>query len=311
MRRRVKLLSIIIILCIFCFSETFSVHSQLSVGDVSTYKITNSKIYLASGSNFVSAKGFRFKGTNYPSKTKVDFSVNYVGGGINGNFTIGNESFFIGYLENWYTTLVPFFMRYTSIIVYRSVYLWSMHNFTNGLYFNIYPYINPTAENHEFFENLGEDFLSAFESVSQDYPGLEYNYRYSEKNNIVYFESWLGGEISGVYGPAIGYSFDYLAEVEFGNNFHIAFDKVSGLVTGFGFRGWTMGVLNDQAVKVSLEYQYQLVGYRLPRYTLGTYKDYLSSIGLIVSSVLIPTIIIAVSIPVIVKYRKKKKQKAD
>lgn len=283
-----------------------SVHSELSVGDVYSYKMMNSKIYLASGSNFISAKGFRFKGTNYPSKTKADFSVNYVGGGINGNFTIGTESLLIGYLEDWYTALVPFYMRYTSIIVYRSIYLWSMHNFSNGLFFNIYPYINPTAENHEFFENLGENFLSDFATVSQDYPGLEYNYRYFEKDNIVYFESWLGGEISGVYGPAIGYYYDYLAEVEFGNNFHIAFDKVSGLVTGFGFRGWTNGVLNGQDVKVSLEYQYQLVGYRLPRYTFGTYKDFLPSIGLIVSSVLVPIIIIAVCVPVIVKYRRKK-----
>ncbi|MHA1126896.1 MAG: choice-of-anchor S family protein [Candidatus Heimdallarchaeota archaeon] len=279
----------------------------IEVGDVLQFKILHSKITATVGSNTVTEKGFQFFGaTQYHQRTSVDVLVNWIGDGINVNYSIGDDdSHMWGYSENWYEYLIPNSVFYTCRKTNSLVKNWVFEDFSKGNYFFLPPYIYPSFDAWAFFSNYKtslEAELANFEQLG--YP-LNYDVISQETDESIYFESWVGGENSHLFGKVFGASSDFNSMVDFGNQFQIQFSKTTGLVEGFRRRGWVSGTINDLSVIISLDYHYEAKGYSLPRFSVGRYIDFFPKTYLYA---LIPSVVVLIGVAsfFIVKYRKKK-----
>jgi hypothetical protein len=246
--------------------------AQLAAGDELSYKITKAKVDNSIDDNEVSKNGFRFNGKNYPSGTRCLLTINFVDVAIYGDITIGVDNQTFSYLGDWFINTIPHFMIYTTSVTNKLVENWNYINFSAGVVFNLYPYIQPTQSNLEFFSEITDDFITYFESISTQYPNLNFQYLLKEKSNQIYYESWIGGEINGLLGSALSLFPNYQANTSISNHFHITVDKSSGLIKGFGYKGSVKGILNNQTVSTFIEFAYKIGGYCFPNYQLGPYR---------------------------------------
>ncbi|MCF2142869.1 MAG: hypothetical protein K9W42_04140 [Candidatus Heimdallarchaeota archaeon] len=100
---------------------------------------------------------------------------------------------------------------------------------------------------------------------------------------------------------------DYKSNIAFGNNLAFTINKTSGLIYGFGQRGWVRGSIDDKKVKTSMNIKYEIMGYNLPAYKLGRFRDFTKNNRL--AAILVPSIsmpIIAGMIVIIVKRNNQK-----
>ena len=277
----------------------------MTAGDILHYKITKAQANIAIGLNKTSVKGFNFNGINFPINTKCQFKINYIDTGLNGEIAVGSESSSFGFLEDWYVNLLPFYHKYVSAITNELVFNWFYYNFTNGLLFKIYPYFHPTTSNLAFFSELDDSLNSFYSGINNQFPYISFNSLLDESPTSLYFETYVGGELDGIFGDALGLSKEIISNVTFGNHFHIKLNPSSGIVEGFGFKGWVDGIMSDQLVSVFMDYAYKLVCSWIPNYQLGP-KSYL---GLIIC---IPVVFVisGIAASLIVVKKKKKHLKA-
>lgn len=73
-----------------------------------------------------------------------------------------------------------------------------------------------------------------------------------------------------------------------------------------GYQGWVQGNINDLPVKVSIEYQYELINYSLPDYEFGKYRKFSDS-GILLVILFPSSIIIIITIPTVVYLKRKKR----
>lgn len=129
-------------------------------------------------------------------------------------------------------------------------------------------------------------------------------------DDVFVFESWVGGEVDASFGRILNDRSDYPSDISFGNNFHFAINNETGLVHGFGLRGWVQGKIDGKSVKVSINFQYELEGYAMQDYQFGEFIDFNSENGSnsnLYYLFFIPGTV-TVGVIVFIVYRRKKKK---
>ncbi|MHA1557813.1 MAG: choice-of-anchor S family protein, partial [Candidatus Heimdallarchaeota archaeon] len=210
--------------------------------------------------------------------------------GINFRFWLGEQSSNSFFSIDWLDYKGLRFSYYTLYYTYEMI-----ENFANGYkvdltFYTIYPYINPYYSDYlTDSEIFGNDLSTLFNPIFNVNRDIEYSYVYEESSDgIVYFESWVGGEIDSTFGNSINGKESYDTDIEFGNNFHYVADKNSGIVYGLGRQGWIKGTINDIEVKVSMSCEYQLKNYKISNYQFGNYRDFILISQL--NKILVPSI---------------------
>ncbi len=297
---------LVIILLNLLLPINITENSAVNIGDTYTYEISKARIYAIVGENSYSSDGFEFSAKNYPPGTLVSCEItDYIDGDIELVCSIDNRTQISYSVSNWVHIILDYYMIYTTTKAYELAQSWLDILLLELFFFGIRPYIHPTTYSYEFFNTLAEVFNSTYKSYSTIYPNFECDFNIQSSNNLVYIESWLGGKIKGSCGEIFGFNDDVPTNINFGNNFHIAFMNETGLVQGMGYRGWVKGKINETSVKVSIEYQYELHNYNLPDFIFGIYYyDFNSNYYYLF---LLPVIIIGGAIGFIVYRRKKKK----
>jgi len=273
------------------------------------YTVTKGNYYIEIGDNVASSNGYLFNGLELKPPVLVNVTVESVEShGINFEYFVGNNSRIGFYAGNW---LDVFGVDFSFTPLYHTMRM--VENFQNGFwidltFFNIRLYINPLFNDYLFSpDELGEDICYFFNRWSYRYPDIECSYNYSIVNKILVFESWVGGEINTQFGNIITDSADFPTDITFSNNFHFAIDQELGLVLGFGQRGWVKGIINDEKVKVSMEFDFEFENYTMQDYQFGAFKDFTkNNLPLILSlSIGIP-VIMSISIIIIFTIRKQR-----
>ncbi|HUT81238.1 MAG TPA: choice-of-anchor S family protein [Candidatus Bathyarchaeia archaeon] len=279
----------------------------LSPGDTLTYIIKKSRISASIGSNSIDVKGISFWGEKCPERSSIEASLNYIGDGLNADYSYKESQFNFGYT---YTDFLVMMSRFTYLSTYYTYTLslnWEREDFSKGFYFFLYPYINPVTTTWSFFASLNETFIPYFTYYNYLQSDIEYTFHYSYDSNKLYYESWNGGNIKGSHGFMGGFTEDIDASFAFGNQFQIVIESSTGIVKGIHFRGWSKGSCNNKAVDLVLDYQYELSSYSLPRFKFGSFPfNYYNLLYIL------PPVFILSLIPLIVfLYKKRCKKKID
>lgn len=290
-----------------------SINASLNVNDSFIYEITKAGYYAKFGDNATLIKDYRFGSLECPIGTKVNATVEEaepVGGDVKFIFYVENRSRIAFITANWLdisAVALSFSILYNAYETVKDFD--AIHHLTILVLYRIRPFIHPDFNDYlNSPETLGDDIDSFFSKWHYRYPDIEVQYDYSEVEGILYFESWVGGKVNGQFGEIITGKSDYLSEISFGNNFHFAVNKDSGVVQGFGQQGWVKGTIDDKAFKFSSKIEYELEGYNLPKYQFGTFKDFTKTVNLaaiLIPSISIPLIVVAliIAIPKIRKHR--------
>ncbi|MHA1188450.1 MAG: choice-of-anchor S family protein [Candidatus Heimdallarchaeota archaeon] len=244
-------------------------------------------------------------GDLYPEHTKVYTTIDHIiGNDIMFNFSIG-DSWRYGYISsNWFDVLGLEFSYYTLYYTYLMVESWGNGFWLDLTLYQIIPYIEPVYGDYiNDLDSLGSEICEFFGQWW--YPDIECDYVFTESNGIYYFESWVGGKIDALYGNDITDGSDFPTDIKFGNSMHLAVNKTSGLMHGFGRRGWIKGEINNQQVKSSMACEYILEGYDFSKYQLGTMRYFGEDQYFL--AVFLPASILVLSIPVIVYFVNKRK----
>jgi len=303
MKRRF-ILTIMIFTFIFMnsFFSIFSIEEDLDY----TYKITRARIYAKVGDNEYIQNGFESGGIAYPSGTTVSCIItNFEYGSINYNCTIGNNTRFLYSASNWVIiSLMDYYMIYTTIKTYELILNWKNIVLFDLFFFGIRPYIHPIEYNWNYINALENNLYDTYVYTSK-YPEVDCKYALIKSNDLVKIESWIGGKLNGMYGEQFDAGKNFPSDFSFGNSFHIVYLNSSGLVYGMGYRGWVQGTINSTSVKVSLEYQYQLINYSMPRYHFGTYKRF-GDLRVVLAVTILFLIVVVVTVPTAIYLRKKR-----
>lgn len=267
------------------------VRGELNVGDYFIYEITSAGFYVEIGENQTVYDGYKFNSKVFPVGIKVNATVVEYSTGVQFQFWIRNYSRY-GYLtSNWFDILGASYGYLALFRTYEMVRDYINYHFAYEVLYQIRPYIHPPNNNYlENISSLGEDITKAFSKWYYKYPNIEYSYESSEKDGLILFESWVGGKVNSPFGKIITDGSDYNSSITFGNNYHLAVEKTTGVVHGFGRRGWVKGKINDTIVKVSMDCQYELEGYDMSDYVFGNYTNFVPGFGII-----LPFIVLVVS----------------
>ncbi|MHA1126856.1 MAG: choice-of-anchor S family protein [Candidatus Heimdallarchaeota archaeon] len=282
-------------------------HASFDLSDSFVYEITDTNLYVDIGENHYQKDGFLFSGDLYPEHTKVYITIDYIiDTGIMFNFSI-DDSWRYGYISsNWFDVLGLDFSYYTLYYTYLMVESWGNGFWLDSTLYQIKPYIEPIYGDYlNDLDSLGSDICEFFGQWWYKYPDIECDYIFTESNDIYYFESWVGGKIDALFGNDITDGTDFPTDIKFGNSMHLAVNKTSGLVHGFGRRGWIKGEINNLPVKSSMSCEYVLEGFDFQDYQLGTMR-YFGEVNLYLA-VLLPVSILVIIVPVIVYFVRKKK----
>ncbi len=291
----------LLVLSLFSCSTIFSLSTQLAVGDVLHYQVVQANISATVGENSVSTSGFRLNSENYPRMTKVNVDINYLGGGMNGQYSINNNTRNFGYTVDFYKNRIQLFTYLATHFTTSMIDLWERENFENGFYFFLYPYIDPIVDSWDYLEMLGNASLNEiaeYTSLGHDFEG---DFIFTDKSDIIYFETWNTGKLTGQFDELLGYPYNGLpANSSFLNRFQITFEKSTGTLLGMHMKGRTKGEIPSGNVDLSMEYQIELVGYNLPWFKI-------ENTARILVAILVPTIAVGVIIPTVLVIRKRRK----
>jgi len=305
-----KITNLLIVCTIFLLGSMNSYFTQANfiLNDSFIFEITDTNLYVEIGENKYKKEGFLFSGDYYSDHTLVNATIDYFyNGGIMFEFYIDNSSSF-GYVSpNWLDILGISYSYYTLYYTYLMVENWGNGFWLDLTLYQIKPNIDPLLT--DYFSNLdslGLDICDFFDKYWYKYPEIESDYRFTESNGIYYFESWVGGKIdNAMFGKDITDGTDFPTDIKFGNSMHFAVNKNTGLMLGFGRRGWVKGEINDQPVISSMACEYVLEGFDFPKYQLGTMK-YFGKVN-IYFVVLLPVSIVAVLIPITIYFVRERK----
>ncbi|MHA1354399.1 MAG: choice-of-anchor S family protein [Candidatus Heimdallarchaeota archaeon] len=303
---RVILLCLILLTSFVNRSFTFA---SFDLSDSFIYNVTDANVFVEIGENNYQKKGYVFGGLHYPDSTKVYTTIDFIEDrGIKFKFNINatNSTLFIFVGSNWIDGLGLGYSYYTLYYTYLMVEQWGNGFWLDLTLYQIRPYIDPVSSVYlSDLDAFGSDICNFFEKWSSLYPDIECEYRFTESNGIYYFESWVGGKINAHFGEKITEGVDYPTDIKFGNNMHFAVNKISGLVHGFGRRGWIKGTINNLPVKSSMSCEYVLEGFDLPDYQLGTMR-YFDEVNLYLA-VFLPVSIVVILVPVITYFVRKRR----
>lgn len=282
---------------------------SLKEDDFFIYKITNGGYYLEIGKNKKIVDGFKFGPYTYPSETKVNSTIGSIEShGVTVINWIGNFSSYVFLSIGWFDSFAIYYSYYTLYHTYEMI-----ENFGNGYVidltlFNIKPFTNPKYNGYLASpETLGGDISNFFDEWSYWYPDIECSYNHSEKNSVVFFESWVGGEVHSLFGEMINGGTNYRTDIAFGNNFHFTINKETGIVYGFGRQGWVEGTINNNTVKICMTCEYELEGYDLPDYAFGEYHNFLANNNLALF-IAIPSSVVLLSASILLGFYLRKKK---
>ena len=303
------LLLVLVVLFAGFIPSSSSPTSALSEDDSFIYEVTDANVFVEIGENNYQKDGYVFGGLHFPETTKVYTTIDSIqDSGITFTFNINatDSTLFIFADSTWIDGLGLGYSYYTLYYTYLMVEHWGNGFWLDLTLYQIRPYIDPESSVYlNDLDAFGSAICRFFEKWSALYPDIECEYRFSESNGLYYFESWVGGKINALFGEKITDRVDFPTNIRFGNGMHFAVNKTSGLVHGFGRRGWIKGEINNQQVKSSMSCEYALEGFDLPDYQLGSMR-YFSEVNLYLV-VLLPISIVAILTPVIVYvYRKRK-----
>jgi len=295
MKKGLSVFFFVSLLLIIRIDVVKSVPANLVLGESFIYEITSVGLYAEVGENTTIDKNFHFSANEYPEGTKINATVNEISsnGGVGFKFYIGDRSQ-IGYsTANWFDVLAAEYSYLTLYWTFEIVRDYNRISFLDLIIYQTRPYVNPLYNDYlESPESLGEEINSLFTPWSNNYPGIEYSYEHSEKDGKMLFESWVGGEVNDSFGNIVNGRDDYPSEISFGNSFHVAIDKETGIIHGFGRRGWVKGVINNKFVKVSIDVQYELEGYRMAKYHLGKFSNFAPGLDFVIAVSTIITLFI-------------------
>ncbi|MHA1185494.1 MAG: choice-of-anchor S family protein [Candidatus Heimdallarchaeota archaeon] len=306
MKRTINPLIICTIILLGSMNSYFA-QANFTLNDSFIFEITDTNLYVEIGENEYKKEGFLFSGDYYSDHTLVNATIDYFyNGGIMFEFYIDNSSN-LGYVSpNWLDILGISFSYYTLYYTYLMVENWGNGFWLDLTLYQIKPYIEPIYGDYiNDLDSLGSEICEFFSQWWYKYPDIECDYIFTESNGIYYFESWVGGIIDALFGNDITDGTDFPTVIKFGNSMHLAVNKTSGLMHGFGRRGWVKGEINNQQVKSSMACEYVLDGYEFQKYQLGRMRYFGEDQYFL--AVFLPISILVISIPVIVYFVRKSK----
>ena len=308
MKARFRLLFLLVIIFVSITSSTIK---GIDINDKFTYEIVDAGYYVKIGRNTGQLEEYRFNHEEYSIGTKINatYKISEFPGMDKFRFNIFTKGKDVYFSEDWFDSSV-IQMSYRSLYyVYNMVENFDLIDVAELVLYQIKPYISP--ENNTYIESpnqLGLDLYTLVDSWSISHPNIQCSYNYTISSNILYFESWIGGSIKGQFGNLLTNNSDYSSDINFGNQMHLKVDKVTGLMLGFGQRGWVNGKIDKKTVKASLKIEYVLNNNEIQAYQLGIFNDYKSNYLLYI---LIPSIgfSILVCITIVIAIQNTKRRK--
>ncbi|MFW9924828.1 MAG: choice-of-anchor S family protein [Candidatus Thorarchaeota archaeon] len=299
------------LIILFISSSLFIPTQAIDENDFFLYEITDGGHYLKAGEFVTTNEGFG--SLNYPAGTTVNATIDYFSvGGILFKYWVG-EQYSVKFIDlDWLDShgerysFMALYLAYEMIADYHNGYL------ANLILYTIFPYLDPV---YTTYLNSPENLVQAIKGHFNNhwYPDVECLADYSSIDNVLYFENWVGGKVDGYFGESINEKTNYPSKISFGNSIHLVVNKISGTVYGFGLRGWVEGTINDISVKVSCSYEYELLGYDLPDYSFGSYKNFLKNdktLTIVLSSVIPSVVVVALLVTFSIIFRCKRLQKS-
>ena len=307
MKRGCKALLLILVVSVTTIYFPNSSTMAFDDGDSFIYEITAASLYASIGENSNQNEGYYSGGEYHPTGTKVNATiVDHTVLTADFWFYIG-DSYSVAHLSSGW--LNRFGLELTYITLYYSFLMVENYNAINMfdlLTFKFHPII---YLNYCSYLTNPNSFRSAIDQLVDDWfygeREIEYLTTLTEINGIIYFESWIGGKIDENFGVNIGASNDYSTDIKFGNNYRIAVNSTTGLVLGWGQRGWVKGRINEKQVRMSMEWQYELDGYAFPDYQFGEMK-YFRDVNYYLI-IFLPAISLGILIPVVIYFYNKHK----
>lgn len=287
------------------------INSELKVGDSFIYEIKSVEYYIKYGSFELKNEGYYSGGERHPPGTKVNATIEEIApAGISFRFWLENYSS-IGYINPIWLQILGVDYSYTALYhAYQIAYDYHYGYLVDLYLIQIRPYINPLYDDYVVSPRLlGENIIKHFDGLPNKYSDIVCQYDYYSIDNLLYFESWVGGWVKMNFGDLINDQSSFPSDIIFGNNFHFTVDKETGIIFGLGRRGWVDGTINNISVKISMSFEYELDSYDLPDYSLGSYKNFFRNdkILTIVFSTVLPGILVIV---VTITFSIAKKNKA-
>lgn len=283
--------------------------SALSVGDSFIYEIIESDFYIEIGSEVRSRNGYLFVSQVHPLGTRINATVEDVDIGdadyrfwVDGNDTVTS----VAHISSHWLDVFGVDLSYRTLY-----YVCLAAENINALfwldlaYFRIHPYFDLVFNDYLHSpDTLGEDIHYFFGRWFYLYPNIECLYDYSLENGIIHFESWVGGKIDAPFRSIIDAGTNLPTDISFGDSYQFSVDNETGVVVGWGQRGWVKGKINGTSVKASMELHYELEGYDSPPYQLGEMKEFSEGNPDLVFYIVLS--VLAVTVPIIVYILRKK-----
>ncbi|MBN1328114.1 MAG: hypothetical protein JXA54_01460 [Candidatus Heimdallarchaeota archaeon] len=310
MRKFQKPFLIILIFFIINLNISLYGNNAISYNDFYIYQITSAHHYLDIGENKVTNQNFLFGVNKYPIGVKVNSTIDYITSyGIMFRHWIENYSRICFLTSNWFNVLI---FDYSFITLYYTYLM--VKDFGNGFWidltlYQILLYVDPQFNSYlQNPQSLGGEIENFFYSDYFNYPDINWKYSYSVDQKLLYFESWFGGKVNDFFGKIITNDVDYPTDISFGNSLHFAIHQESGNVYGFGRRGWVEGTINNTNVKVCMSCEYEIEGYDLTDYAIGSYHNYFKNNKsmIILSTVLPGSVILIVGTILLITFKRKK-----
>jgi len=299
--------------CILLISISFFLpklsQSSLNEGNFFLYEIKDAGYYAKLNEHEIEFTDYRLGSQTGPIGLIVNATVEDIEttGNTFFRFWINNRSSIAYFTAEWFDLSAILTSYRILYYVYEMVENFNEISIAELVLYQIRPFIHPDYNDYlQMPEKLGSEICSFFSVWLYRYPDIICTYDYSENDNILCFESWIGGKINNQFGKILTNVIDYPSDISFGNQFQFAVNKETGIVQGFGQRGWVEGTIDDQIVKVSMKIEYELKNYSLAKYKFGEFKDFTknSSIAVIlIPSICIPLLVIS-SILIISKIKK-------
>ncbi|MBN1328497.1 MAG: hypothetical protein JXA54_03385 [Candidatus Heimdallarchaeota archaeon] len=306
MKGKLRTLTFLILLSL-SFNNFQESHSFIQVNDSFIYTIDESAYYAEIGSDKTLFQGYKFGYLELPVGVKVNATITDIDyGDVSFIFQASNLTRYEYLSVNWFDIFILDSSYTTLFCTYNLIRNADMALLAEWYLFTIHPYVNSTFNDYfNSLETLGEDICSFFNQTL--YPTIDCSYATSEESGILFFESWVGGKIEGSFGKKLTGHDNYPTDISFGNNMHFAIDKETGIVQGFGKRGWVKGTINNEKVKVSMEFEYVLENYAMNDYQFGNYKDFtMNNLPLILSTSIGIPLLIGISLVTVFIIRRRR-----
>ncbi|MFW9923216.1 MAG: choice-of-anchor S family protein [Candidatus Thorarchaeota archaeon] len=301
-------LLLIILTCSAIFVEE-KPSLAINVGDSFTYQITEAEHYIKTDDIEIKNIGF-IQLLNFPKNTELNISILEKGGGVISYTVIVDNITSYYYLStNWLDSRG---LDYSIFTLLHSLQITS--DYHNGYLLELYlyqilPYLEPQYNDYILTPNkLSEDIIETFQYENNSKSNVYCNFKEEKDGEKVFYESWVGGNIKSSYFGSEIAGIDYAVDIKFGNNWHFVIGQLTGIVYGFGIRGWCEGKINNKNIRIAIKYEYQMKDFELSDYTYGRYKDFLRRTNMIIA-IVVPTssLLILGSIFFYIKSKQKKK----